>query len=449
VVGVGSVVVQDVPAYGIVLGNPARLVRKRFSDDVIEALQRLRWWDLPNDAIRKLRPLLQGEDVDLFIRECSRLKGLPAPETKARHGAAPTAQDGLANSDAAARIVALIQRDLPKLSSVDLDRPLQELGIDSFGMLTLRTEIEAAFALAIDDQTWTSIVAPADLVRIVSMAAPNEPRPAAAAPAVLRRSYQLNMPQMAQSGLSESWLFKEAGDLHWSLIAHGLRSPPSRLADDNGERLYATFTRIALASTCPLAGYREDESVTIEAKASRYGAGIFFSDATLDAGSGSVRLTLMSSFAKYGKAGANTSLLKGQPHIPPNCAIPPLPSLPEFGEAYRAKRGGQLPTPVFECEYEILPPHDINGVGLLYFAAYPVIVDICTMRHAGRAFATHFSTRRRDIFYFANSDADETLIFRIHQWRAGERAIEFEASLSRKSDGVLMAYGVTSKDRIR
>jgi probable biosynthetic protein (TIGR04098 family) len=109
----------------------------------------------------------------------------------------------------------------------------------------------------------------------------------------------------------------------------------------------------------------------------------------------------------------------------------------------------QSPSPIFECEYEIIPPHDINGVGLLYFAAYPIIIDICATRYAGRAFATGFSTRRRDIFYFANSDADDTLIYRIHHWRADPQQIELEASLSRKSDGVLMAYAVASKDRVR
>ena len=33
---------------------------------------------------------------------------------------------------------------------------------------------------------------------------------------------------------------------------------------------------------------------------------------------------------------------------------------------------------LYECHYEILPPHDINGVGLLYFAAYPSVFDLCS-----------------------------------------------------------------------
>jgi probable biosynthetic protein (TIGR04098 family) len=448
VVGVGSVVVRDVPPYAVVLGNPARVVRRRFSENAVRALLTLRWWDLPNDAVGKLRPLLHGKDVELFIKECFRLKGLPAPEPASECGRAAVGAK-TAHGAADARVIALIQSELPDFSFSDLDRPFQELGIDSFGMLTLRAEIEAGFATTIDDRSWTSLVTPADLVRILAAAGSAIGPSPAAPPALLRRSYNLNMPQMALGGLSESWLLKEAGDMHWTLIAEGLKTPSSRLTDDQGERLYATFTRIEVHSTAPLAAYREDESVTIEAQASRYGAGIFFSEIMMDGSDRSARVTLMSSFAKYGKPGANTSLLRGQPVIPPDCPIPALVELPEFGQVYRVRRAMQLSAPIFECEYEILPPHDINGVGLLYFAAYPIIADICATRYAGRAMMTTFSTRHRDIFYFANTDPDETLIYRLHHWHADEQHIDMEASLCRKGDGAVMARVVTNKARIR
>lgn len=46
IVGLGAVVVTDVPPYAIVVGNPARILRYRFSKEIIASLVRLQWWEL-------------------------------------------------------------------------------------------------------------------------------------------------------------------------------------------------------------------------------------------------------------------------------------------------------------------------------------------------------------------------------------------------------------------
>ena len=48
---------------------------------------------------------------------------------------------------------------------------------------------------------------------------------------------------------------------------------------------------------------------------------------------------------------------------------------------YRDRRSANPDAAIFDSEYEIVPFHDINGVGLLYFAAYPIISDICSLRY--------------------------------------------------------------------
>jgi probable biosynthetic protein (TIGR04098 family) len=444
VVGAGSVVIDDVPPCAVVLGNPARVVSKRFSDDVIADLLELRWWDLDDSQVGALRPLLESADIGAFIDACRAVRGLSA---RARRDVspAPAPKAAAVTGDLAAEVVAIIQAAHLSFSAADMERPLKSLGIDSFTTLVIRARIEAAIGRAIDDGRWMAATTAGDIVRAIGTggtAVSLASRPAAA---VERRSYELNMPQMALGGLSESWLFKELGDIHWRLIARGLGRPSHEIADVNGDRLYATFTRFRLDSSAGLAAYRENERIELEAQASRYGAGLYFSEVTAAGDDRRLRGELMSSFAKVGEAASNTSLLRGQPEIPPDCGIPAVGELPAFASAYRERRAAPLPAPLFECEYEIVPSHDINGVGLLYFAAYPTINDICAARYAGRSLTASYSTQARDVFYFGNCDPDETLIFRLHRWDAAADRIEMEGSISRKSDGGLMAAIITTK----
>ena len=66
VVGTAAVVAWNVPDYAIVVGNPARILKKRFDDVTIDRLLRLRWWDWNPDCIRRLRSYLLG-DVNRFL----------------------------------------------------------------------------------------------------------------------------------------------------------------------------------------------------------------------------------------------------------------------------------------------------------------------------------------------------------------------------------------------
>jgi virginiamycin A acetyltransferase len=56
----------------VVVGNPAREVSRRFSDDQIRELESIAWWDWPLEQILKAVPLLNDADVQRFIATNSR-----------------------------------------------------------------------------------------------------------------------------------------------------------------------------------------------------------------------------------------------------------------------------------------------------------------------------------------------------------------------------------------
>lgn len=53
IIGMGSVVTHDVPPYEIWAGNPAKCIRKRFDEETIEKLLKLRWWDWDEEKLKK------------------------------------------------------------------------------------------------------------------------------------------------------------------------------------------------------------------------------------------------------------------------------------------------------------------------------------------------------------------------------------------------------------
>lgn len=68
IIGSNATVTSDVEPYAIVGGNPARLIRKRFSDTEIEKLLKLSWWDWPIEKITKNLKALTGNRFQELIK---------------------------------------------------------------------------------------------------------------------------------------------------------------------------------------------------------------------------------------------------------------------------------------------------------------------------------------------------------------------------------------------
>jgi probable biosynthetic protein (TIGR04098 family) len=239
----------------------------------------------------------------------------------------------------------------------------------------------------------------------------------------------IGMPQLAPYGMSENWMLRHVGDIHWQIICDGLRRRSRDMVDNDGNRLYASFVRVRWSSTLPLSAYRESDVVSGSIEMVRYGDGVFVSTAKLlGSERGVISLQLASIFTRREGTG-NDRLLASAPPIFDNCPIPSVAVLPAFVEEHRLVRLGRIESHTFmNCafdieagpdevaSYEINGYQDVNGANLLYFASYPTIADVCAARTRFVAdefgvhrFVTGSSPVGRDIFYFGNANLGDRI----------------------------------------
>lgn len=68
IIATNATVVKDVPPYSIVGGNPAQVLKKRFSEETIEQLLTLQWWDWPIEKITANLQQLTGHSLEWLER---------------------------------------------------------------------------------------------------------------------------------------------------------------------------------------------------------------------------------------------------------------------------------------------------------------------------------------------------------------------------------------------
>lgn len=69
IIGAGAVIHQDVPPYAVMTGNPARVVRYRFGEEIIESMLEEKWWEKSIDQLKKdLESFTKPLDGNVVIR---------------------------------------------------------------------------------------------------------------------------------------------------------------------------------------------------------------------------------------------------------------------------------------------------------------------------------------------------------------------------------------------
>lgn len=273
------------------------------------------------------------------------------------------------------------------------------------------------------------------------------------------------MPQMALTGLSESWLMKEIGNCHWQMIGDDLGLKSNEIIDAFGNRLYATFVRITVESNCSLKDFQENDWLDISGSIQQVNSMLYHSAINLTCGDKWIKCLLATSFTSRGNDSDNTKLTKGVPREREDSRINTIATMPEhILEIIKYKkskiRNMVLSHHSFELTeeaiykqlYQLNPYTDINGVGLLYYAAYPLINDVCELeyfnKHVGSNvhWALRSATISRDIIYLGNCNIADTVCYHLNSYQMLDNGkIALQSTLYRKSDDAPIAKLLTIK----
>jgi len=69
VIGAFSVIKGEVPAYSVAVGNPAKIIKKRFSEEIIKKLLDISWWNWPEEKVVEHVEMLCSSDIEGFVRK--------------------------------------------------------------------------------------------------------------------------------------------------------------------------------------------------------------------------------------------------------------------------------------------------------------------------------------------------------------------------------------------
>lgn len=408
------------------------------------------------------------------------------------------------------RVVAGLAR-MPD-SELSLSGWATDYGIDSLGLLVLRETLERSLQVHIPDETWAGFDSLRDIVdhtaeslgvsdhasalRAASGGRQREPLTSGmhlSGAGLLHDVVEIGMPMTGLNNLAESPLLKYLGHLRWTHLRALCGVPSRNLVDAEGDRLYPTFffVDVQFPERRHMACYRENDLVMAICTLERFGASMLdgvayllpagtalggqlpFEGPAAAVAAGVPAVQLSNIFVK--QFGGAEWLKKGRLanaglERVPELAVPPN-SYAAVKEAERTGRfqepGGRfvpMTTSPMTVEYQLVPDRDLNGAGLVYFANYPLFLDICERQALKSCFFAlpdalldRRSLVRRRSAYLNNASSRDTLVVEVEPWienpnilgtssaEAAPVRLFINSRMRRRSDGRLMMVSTAEK----
>jgi probable biosynthetic protein (TIGR04098 family) len=282
------------------------------------------------------------------------------------------------------------------------------------------------------------------------------------------RRVRLGMPHLDVGGLSEGWLYRHAGDLHWEAIGRRLGVATDEILDDGRGRIYPTVVALRARYDAPLAHVSEND--VLEATMEVEPCGSACAQGRLAATAGPVRLSLelLTTFAVRQPDGTMrtarpaTRLARRWTVTQPESRLARLARAARRGEPLDDPFAGPALDPVTTAldrvGHEPSPYADYNAAGLLYFAAYPTIADTAERklvrrlklaRGLTRDWALATSPVARDVFYYGNLPLGDGLLVELVSFAEERAGVKTRVRLRRARDAQVIADVITRRAFVR
>jgi probable biosynthetic protein (TIGR04099 family) len=266
-----------------------------------------------------------------------------------------------------------------------------------------------------------------------------------------RTDYIAGMPQLAYTGLSENWLLKECGDLHWRGLAALAGHEKPEFRDADGRKAYAAFLAVRLREA-RLESLAENTAFAIDSSLARVAGARHFSRHLLSDGQGRhAEVSMLSTFVRRERDRDNRSVVRAA--FAESSDALSSPDAAEMGALARRFRAGDWGCHLgleqgrddagHSVEYLPCPYSDFNGADLLYFASFQAIADRAAWQW--RPADDPPVVAERDLFFHGNVNVGEALELSFSAMRTLPDGLAHWCEVRRGSDGGKIADVVTRK----